>query len=94
MKSRKIKSLSQPHIVNPLSCFTYLIPVSESFPGGSVVKNMSANAGDTGDSGLTPELGRLPGGGKGNPLQYSCVDNSMDRGAWQAQVHGVAKSWM
>ena len=47
MKSRKIKSLSQPHIVNPLSCFTYWIPVSESFPGGSVVKNMSANAGET-----------------------------------------------
>ena len=43
--------------------------------------------------GSIPGLGRSPGGGQGNPLQYSCLENSMDRGAWQATVHGVAKSW-
>ena len=61
-----------------------------SFPGGSVVKNPPANAGDA-DS--IPGLGRSPGGGHGNPLQYSCLENPMDRGTWQAAVHGVSKSW-
>ena len=55
------------------------------------VKNPSANAGDTGDSGSIPGLGRSPGGGPGNPLQDSCLENPMDRGAWQATVHRVAK---
>jgi len=58
-----------------------------------VVKNSPANAGDVGDTGLIPGLGRSPGGGNGNPLQYSCLENCMDRGAWRAIVHGVAKSW-
>ena len=58
------------------------------FPGGSVVKNPPVNAGD---AGLIPGSGRSPGEGNGNPLQYSCLDNSMDRGAWQATVHGVAR---
>ena len=58
-------------------------------PSGSVVKNPPANAGDTG---LIPGLGRSPGGGNGNPLQYSCLENTMDRGAWQAIVLVVAKS--
>ena len=49
------------------------------FPGGSVVKNLPSNAGDTGS---IPESGRSPGGGNGNPLKYSCLENSMDRGAW------------
>ena len=53
------------------------------FPGGTVVKNMPANAGDTGDMGLKPGSGRSPGGGNGNPLQYSCLENSMDREAWR-----------
>ena len=57
------------------------------------VKNPPANAGNTGDKGLIPGSGRSPGGGNGNPLQYSCLENPMDRGAWQATVHGVAKSW-
>ena len=57
-----------------------------------MVKNSPANAGDTGDMGLIPGSGRFPRGGKGNPLQYSCLENPMDRGAWQAMVHGVAKS--
>jgi len=58
-----------------------------------VVKNLSANAGDTRDTDLIPGLGRSPGEGNGNPFQYSCLENSMDRGTWQATVHGVAKSW-
>ena len=58
-----------------------------------VVKNVSANAGDAREIGLIPGSGRSPGGGHGNPLQYSCLENPMDRGAWRAAVHGVAKSW-
>ena len=59
-----------------------------SFSGGSVVKNPAANAGD---SGLIPRLGRSPGEGNGNPARYSCLGNLMDRGAWQATVHGVTR---
>ena len=58
-----------------------------------VVKNPPANAGDVRDMGSIPRLGRSPGGGHGNPLQYSCLENPMETGAWQAVVHGVAKSW-
>ena len=61
------------------------------FPGGSVVKNLPASAGDAGDLGLILGSGRSPGVGNGNPLQYSCLGNRMDRGAWQAAVHGVTK---
>ena len=57
-----------------------------------VVRNSPANAGDMRDSGLIPGLGRSPGGGQGNPLQYSCLRNPMDWGAWRAIVHGVGKS--
>ena len=60
-----------------------------SFLGGSVVKNPSANAGDLGS---IPGSGRSPGEGNGNPLQYSCLGNPMDRGAWWAAVHGVEES--
>ena len=56
------------------------------------VKNLSAKAGDVRDAGSIPVSGRSPGEGNGNPLQYSCLENSMDRGAWQAIVHSVAKS--
>ena len=59
------------------------------FPGGSDGKASAYNAGDLGS---IPGLGRSPGEGNGNPLQYSCLENSMDRGAWWAIVHGVAKS--
>ena len=62
------------------------------FPGSSVVKNLLASEGDAKDMGLIPGLGRSPGGGNGNPFQYSCPENSMDRGAWWATVHGVTKS--
>ena len=61
------------------------------FPGASVVKNLPANAGDTG---LVPGSGRSPGEGNGDPLKYSCLENSMNRGAWRAAVHGVAESDM
>ena len=57
--------------------------------GGSVIKNLPTNAGDTG---LIPEWGRSPGGGNDNPLQYSCLESPMDRRAWQATVHRVTKS--
>ena len=56
------------------------------FPGGSVVKKPPANAGDAREVGSIPGLGRSPGVGNDNPLQYSCLENSMDRGAWQAIV--------
>ena len=62
------------------------------FPVALVVKSLSANAGDIRDTDLMPGSGRSPGGMHGNPLQYSCLENPVDRGAWQATVHGVAKS--
>ena len=58
-----------------------------------LVKNPLANAGDVRDTGLISGLGRSPGGGHGNPLQYSCLENPMDRGAWQAIVHRTANIW-
>ena len=57
-----------------------------------VVKNLPASAGDIEDPGSVPGLARCPGGGRGSPLQYSCLQNSMGRGAWQATVHRVTKS--
>ena len=57
-----------------------------------MVKNLPANAGDAGDVGSIPGSGRSPGGGNGNPHQNSCLENSMDRKAWWAAVHGVTKS--
>ena len=57
-----------------------------------MVKNLPANSGDIKDVGSIPGLGRSPGEGNGNPLQYSCLENPMDRGAWRAGIHGVAKS--
>ena len=62
------------------------------FPGGSVVKNLPANAEDAGAVGLVPGSGKSPGGGNGNPLQFSCLENSMDGGAWWATLHRVTKS--
>ena len=63
------------------------------FPGGLAVKNPCANAGDMGNAGWIPQLGRSPGVGNGNPLQNSCLENSIDREAWRATVHGVTKNW-
>ena len=62
------------------------------FPGGSASCEESANTGDLTDVCSIPESGRSPGGGQGNPLQYSCLENFMDRGAWSATVHGATKS--
>ena len=64
----------------------------EGFPGRTVVKNPPANAGDVRDVGLILGLGRSPGVGNGTPVQYSCLENRIDRGAWRTTVHGAAKS--
>ena len=56
-----------------------------------MVKNMLDNAGDAGNAGLVPGSGRSPGEGNGTPLQYACLENSMDRGAWWIAVHGITK---
>ena len=58
-----------------------------------MVKNLPANAGDIRDTGSIPGLGRYPGEGLGNLLQYSCLENPMDKGAWWAMVHRVIKNW-
>ena len=63
--------------------------ITLGFPSGTLVKNPPANAGDTG---LIPGLGRSPGEGNGYPFQYSCLENSMDRGGWWATAYAVAKS--
>ena len=63
--------------------------LTTGFPGGSMVKNLSANAGN---STLIPGLGRPPGEGNGYSLQYSCLENSMNKGTWRATIHGVTKS--
>ena len=69
--------------ISPFCC-GFLVYVS--FLGGSVIKNLPDNAGDTEDMGLILGLGRSPGGGRGNSLQYACLENPMDRGAWRATV--------
>ena len=72
-----------------LKCYTWVLVVRVLFPGGTVVKNLPANAED---SGSTPRWRRSPGVGNGNPLQCSSVENFIDRGAWWAVVHGIVKS--
>ena len=64
----------------------------QGFPGGTSEKNHLANPGDIKDPGSTPGLGKSPGGGHGNPLQYSCLETPMDRGDWWATIHSVAQS--
>ena len=61
--------------------------------GGTRVKNLPSSAEDIRDTDLIPVSGRSPGGGNGNPLQYSCLENPMDRGAWKVTVHKVTQSW-
>ena len=76
----------------PLCIYLRDCKMQIGFPDSSVVKNSPAEAGDTGDAGSMPGSGRFPGEGNGNPLQYSCLENLMDRGPWLATVHGVVKS--
>ena len=73
------------------NCFKIFVCLFQGFPGGSVVKNLHANARDTGDLASIPGSRRSPWVGNGNPLQYSCLKNSMDREAWWATAHRVAK---
>ena len=63
------------------------------FSGGSVDKESARNVGDAEDTGLIPGSGRSPGGGHGNLLQYSCLENPTDRGTWRAAIHRIPKSW-
>ena len=79
-RHREVKSFSQVHMTNRASQMAL------------VVRNLPANAGDVRTAGSIPGLGRSPGGGHGNPFQYSCLENPMDREAWRATVHGVTES--
>ena len=65
----------------------------QGFPGGAMINNLPANAGDARDKSLIPGLGKSPRGGNGNPLWYSCLENLRDGGAGRAKIHGVTKSW-
>ena len=71
---------------------TYRTRRRMGFPDGSSGKEPSTSAGDVSDAGLIPGSERFPGGGHGNPLWHSCLENPVDRGAWHAVVHGVAQS--
>ena len=76
----------------PLGQLIYLVVVTYHFPDSASGKNLPANTGDVRDTGLIPGSGRSLGEGNGDPLQYSCLDNPTDRGAWQAIVDRVTKS--
>ena len=81
----------------PFSCIRRLVVGFMSHPddpSDTVVKNPSASAGDTRDMDSIPDREDSPGVGNGNPLQYSCLENPMDRGAWRATVHGITRDWM
>ena len=96
-----------PQSRSPLPNFVFLILIclkedpqnyvcsglTNGFPGGAVVNNMPASAGDLRDTGSILGSGRSPGGRSGSPLQYSCLENPTDRGDWWAAVHGVSQSW-
>ena len=86
----KFAGLYQCHFQRRLHTPVYAGSFTLGFPGGSEVK---ASARNVGDLGLIPGSGRSPGEVNGNPLQYSCLENPMDGGAWWATVHGVTKSW-
>jgi len=93
--SRGSSRLGDQTCISCISCIVrwILYHWDMGFPDGTMVKNPpTCNAGDTGDVGSIPVLGRSPGEGNGNPLQYSWLGKPMNRGAWRATVHGVAKS--
>ena len=79
------------HELSPHTCFRIAI-IKKGFPGGTEVKDPPVNAGDTRDTASIPGWGRSPRVGNSNPLQYSCLEKSRNRGPWQAAVQGVAKS--
>ena len=81
-----------PGLPSPGSILHMLV-YTLGFPGGTLVKNLPANAGDAGDARSISVLGRPPGEGNGTPLQYSCLENPIDRGAWRATARGVKRSW-
>ena len=87
MSDTSLNGLFYPLRMDPVLFITIV-----GFPGGSVVRHLPANAGDTGDADLIPGSRRSPGEGNGNPLQYSCLANPMDRGAWRATVRGITNS--
>ena len=82
-----------PFTVSYQNCNQYPVKTLLATQVALLVKNPPANTEDIRDEGLVPGSGRSPGGGRGNPLQCSCLENPMDRGAWRATVHGVAKCW-
>ena len=82
---------SEPHFLTPQKCWGGVRVPEIIFPDVAVVTSLPASAGDARDMGSVSGSGRSPGGGDGNPLQYSCLENSMDRGAWLAIVCGVTK---
>ena len=77
------------YFLSQISTYNPYIYIHTSFPNGLVVKNLPASAGDTGDKGYVPGLGRSLGEGNVNPLQYSFLENSMDRGAWWDMTHHI-----
>ena len=81
-----------PGMAEPPRSSLMLTVDNSAFPGGTSGKELTSQCRDIRDAGLISVLGISPGRGHGNPLQYSCLENLMDRGAWQAIVHGVAKS--
>ena len=89
--SKKMDGLEDMKSQVSMRSYIWCIYVLLGFPGGSVVKKLPTKAGDAKDSGLIPGLGRSPGEGNGNPPQYSCLGNPMDRRAWRATVHEVSK---
>ena len=83
-------SVSLSHPTNHMSLNSVALPFTTGFPGGTVVQNLPANAGDTRHMGSIPGSERSPGVGNGEPLQYSCLENPMNRGTWQATAHAGA----
>ena len=84
---------NKPHLIHFPKGELYLSKRFKDFPDGGSSQESTCKAGDTGDTGWIPEMGQSPGGGNGNPLQYSCLEYPMDRGAWQATEQRVIKSW-
>ena len=84
--------LMQSNLHEYLLSFSICHGINSRLPGVSVSKESTCNAGDAGDMGSIPRLGKSPGEGSGNTLQYSCLEDPMDLGVWQATIHRVAKS--